>query len=75
MAVVQNTIKQALLDMTDELKALENSEEGRNKWADLLSGIIKDAILSADVAAGIPVTTSGSATTQAGATTSTGSLL
>ncbi len=73
--VIQATIQQALLDMMDVLKTMDDSEEAKTKNAELLSKIIVDAILSADVVAGIPVATTGSAVAQTGVTTSTGSLI
>ena len=73
--VIQATIQQAIIDMIDTLKTLDDSEEAKTKNAELLSKIIVDAILSADVAIGIPVATAGSATNQRGATTALGSLI
>lgn len=54
--------------------AVESIDIAQDKFADQLSDIIYNAIVSATVtiAAGIPVTTVGSATTQTGATTATG---
>jgi hypothetical protein len=74
MAVLQTLIKQQLIDMTNILKDETDSDAAIEKWSEELAQIITDAILSADVLAGIPVTTAGSATTQTGATTSSGSL-
>lgn len=73
--VIQATIQQAIIDMIDTLKTLDDSEEAKTKNAELLSKIIVDAILSADVAIGIPVATTGSAVAQTGATTALGSLI
>jgi hypothetical protein len=73
--VDKNTIKQALKDLQEELKSETDSEKALDRWAELLSIIIKDAILSADVQAGITVATAGSAFSQTGATTGTGTLL
>lgn len=73
--VVKSLIEQKILDMFDILKEIKDSEEAKIKYASLLSDIIADAILSADVAIGIPVATAGSATNQSGATTALGSLI
>lgn len=74
MAVVQATIKSALIAMTDELKELEDQEQAIETWADKLSTVIVDAILSADV---IQVSTSVSTvtvgTSPSGPTSGTGS--
>jgi hypothetical protein len=75
MAVIQSTIKTALIAMSDELKEMDDAEASIEVWADKFSKIIMDAIQSADVMAGIPVSTAGSATAQSGTTTSTGSLI
>lgn len=74
MAVVKATIKQALIDLTDSLKTEDDVDAAQDKWAGDLAGIIKDAILSATVDAGISVTVAGSATAQTGATTAPGTL-
>ena len=66
--VVKSLIEQNILDMFDILKEIKDSEEAKTKYASLLSDIIADAILSADVAIGIPVQvvpTSGTGTTTA----------
>lgn len=76
MAVVENVIKQALLDMSDVLITEEDPDAGKELWASEMAKIIRDAILSAQVsttvAAGIPVATAGTAVAQTGATTTTG---
>jgi hypothetical protein len=68
------TITQAILDMQDELKVITDFETGKQMQAEKLAKIIYDAITSAEVLPGITVTTAGSATAQAGVTTSTGTL-
>jgi hypothetical protein len=57
--VVKATIKQALIDMMNEMKTLTDVDEAIDKNATLLSEIIYDAILSADV---IDVTAQGTYT-------------
>ncbi len=73
--VSKTIIKQALLDLQNTLKTETDSDTAIDKWASLMSDIISDAILSADVQPGIPVATTGTAAAQTGATTSTGSLI
>lgn len=74
MAVIKDTIKQAIIDMQDQLKTQTDSDQAIQLSAELLATIIVNAILSADVQPGIPVATTGSSSAQTGATTSTGSL-
>jgi hypothetical protein len=69
------TIMNSLISMMNNLKTQTDSDQGIQIWADQMSSIIMDAILSADVQAGIPVATAGSATAQTGSTISLGSLL
>ena len=71
MAVVKDTIKSALMALYNDANSSPMSAE---TFADNMAGIIKDAILSADVVAGIPVSTTGTAVAQTGATTAKGSL-
>jgi hypothetical protein len=59
MAVIKEDIKQALIEMTNELKTIKDTDEGIERWAEMLSTIIKDAILSADV---VNVTTTSTLT-------------
>lgn len=86
--VVQATIKQALKDMMNILKKETDADAGMEKSAELLSKIIMDAILSAEVVAGqtvstgvvpvqtVPTTGTGATTTPAtGTTTTNGSLI
>jgi len=77
MAIVKNTIKQAIKQLATNMAANEeglSQEESIDRYASDLAGIIVQAILSADVNPGIPVSTTGSPTAQAGATTAPGSL-
>ncbi len=69
MAVVKATIKSALLALYTSAEA---SSMDKDDFADEMAEIIKDAILSAVVQAGITLTTPD---TINGATTGTGSLL
>ena len=47
--IIQATIKQAILDMMSELKTMTDTDLAQDKSAELLSKIIMDAILSADI--------------------------
>jgi hypothetical protein len=47
--IIQQTIKQSILNMIDVLKTIEDSDQAREKNAELLAKIIVDAILSADI--------------------------
>jgi len=69
MAVVQETIKQAIIAMQNELKEIEDTEEAQERSAEVLAGIIRDAILSADV---LGVVTTVSGTSPSGPVTGTG---
>lgn len=69
MAVVKATIKSALLAL---YTSAEESSMSKEDFADEMAEIIKDAILSAVVQAGITLTTPD---TFNGATTGTGTLL
>lgn len=69
MAVVQATIKAALLAVYNEAKAAPMTE---TDFADKIATVIADAILSAQVQAGITLTTPD---TINGATTGPGTLL
>ena len=53
----------------------DDQDEAKAYYKVELTNIIVDAIKSADVVAGIPVSVAGSATAQTGATTATGSLI
>ena len=75
MSVQKNVIKDEILKMMDSLSEKENSDDSKEEFAEKLSSIISDAILSAEVVSGIPVSTTGSAAAQTGATTSTGKLI
>ena len=71
MALSQAALKQNLLTLFNQMRQDEMSEAD---YADKLSKIINDHILTADVVvnAGIPVSTAGTETAQTGATTTTG---
>ena len=71
MALSQAALKQNLLTLFNQMRQDEMSEAD---YADKLSKIINDHILTADVVvnAGIPVSTAGTETAQTGATTATG---
>jgi len=73
--IIQQTIKQSILNMIDVLKTIEDSDQAKEKNAELLAKIIVDAIKSAEVVSGIPVSTTGSAVAQTGFTTGPGSLI
>lgn len=69
MAVIQADIKSALLSLYNSAKSGSMSE---SDFADGMATIIKDAILTADVNAGIAVATPD---TLIGTTTGTGTLI
>jgi hypothetical protein len=67
MAVTQNVIKTALIEMSNELKEMKDADESAELWAEMLSKIIMDSIKSASViGVSTVVTTVGSASTQTG---------
>lgn len=71
MALSQAALKQNLLALFNQMRETEMSEAD---YADKLSKIINDHILTAVVTvnAGIPVSTAGTETAQTGATTAAG---
>lgn len=70
--VNQSIIKQALLDLMNELKNETDTDLAQEKWAEKISKIIKDAILSGEVIEQVfTVVTSGTATNQTGTATQT----
>lgn len=71
MALVQANLKSELLSLFNRMKKAPMSEE---EYADNLAAIITNHILTAEVNAGIPVSTTGTAAAQTGNTTSKGSL-
>ncbi len=71
MAVIKATIAAECLALYTSAKASAMSD---SDFADGMATIIQNAILSANVQIGIPVSTTGSATAQTGATTSIGTL-
>ena len=73
--VVKAVIQAELIAMATELRAEQDPEQGIIKWADKMSTLIMNAILSAQVVAGQTVVTTGSAVTQTGATTTPGTLI
>jgi hypothetical protein len=68
MAVVKSVIKASLLSLYNDMKTTEYTED---QFADAMADIIRDAILSATVNAGILLTTPD---TINGSTTGTGTL-
>ena len=72
MALVKNTLKAGILNLLTNMRTKE--EVSDEYFADQLSTLIDTYIKSATVtvAAGIPVSTAGSATAQTGATTAPG---
>lgn len=68
------TIKQALLDLQNTMSQVKDSSTSADQWATLMSQVITNAILSAQVNVGISVSTTGTATAQTGLTTSIGKL-
>jgi methionine synthase II (cobalamin-independent) len=72
MALNQTTLKNNLLTLFNLMKQSEMSEED---YAENLAAIINEHIKTAQVKAGIPVSTTGSAAAQSGATTGTGELI
>lgn len=79
MATNKATIKSEIITFIEELNAGDvtksNYDDIIDRFSDRLAGVIQNAIRSADVQPGIDVVTSGSAISQTGKTTSTGSLL
>ena len=72
MALAESELKSGLLSLFNQMKQDEMSEEEfAGKLAKIINGHIKTA--SVTVNAGIPVSTTGSAAAQAGATTGPGS--
>ena len=75
MAMSKSALGKAIADLIIDANAPSDMKTKITKqWTDIAGAIIdevKKATIT--VAAGIPVSTTGSATTQAGATTSTGS--
>lgn len=72
MALVKSKLKETLFSLLSEMR--EKTEVSDDEFAERLATAIDDYIRSATVTveAGIAVTTSGSPTSQTGATTSTG---
>lgn len=72
MALVKNTIKTGILNLLTDMRTKE--EVSDEQFADQLSTLIDTYIKSATVtvAAGIPVSTAGTAAAQTGATTAPG---
>lgn len=70
--VVKSDIKQAILDLQNEMTQIRDIEAGKERFAELLSTIIYDSILSAEVVAGQTVTTPD---TINGVTTTNGTLI
>jgi len=72
--VNQNSIKTSIKQLLLDMRGKDDVEEALEYYATELSSIIVDAILSADVNPGIPVSTTGTAFAQTGSTTAKGSL-
>ncbi len=72
MAVSQAAIKADILALGEDMRETEYTE---SEYADEMATIIHDAILTADVQSGIPVSVTGTSTAQTGTTTGTGSLI
>ena len=74
MAIVNATIKASIKTLIDATSQIEDTDTAKDQFAGGLATIIETAIKSGTVtvAAGIPVVTVGSPTTQTGATTSPG---
>lgn len=75
MAMSKTALGKAIADLIIDASAPDDMKQKiTSQWTDIAGAII-DEIKKATitVAAGIPVSTTGSATAQAGATTSTGS--
>lgn len=72
MALVKSKLKETLFSLLSEMR--EKTEVSDDEFAERLATAIDDYIRSATVtvASGIAVATSGSPTSQTGATTSTG---
>lgn len=74
MALIKADLAKGIKDLTDELSKIEDKEEASTKLseglADLIDKYIKSATVTVDP--GITVSTAGTAVSQTGATTSTG---
>ena len=70
--IVKADIEQAIMNMQNKMQTIKDVEEGKREMASMLSQIIVDAILSAEVLAGQTVTTPD---TINGVTTTNGTLI
>lgn len=73
MALVKKTLSDAILQLLTEMR--QETEIDDSKFANGLADAIDAYIKTAEVAAGIPVSTTGSPTAQTGATTGTGKII
>lgn len=70
MAIVEKTISDSILAFLNKNTIEEDLEKAKKAFADDLAKVVVDAIKSAEVKAGIPVSTTGGS----GSTTGTGTL-
>lgn len=72
MALNKNALRNGIKQLMDDMRTREqdSNQEFATRLANLIDGYVKSGTVT--VAAGIPVTTAGTATAQSGATTSTG---
>lgn len=73
MALVKDTLETAILQLLTQMR--NETEIDDSKFASGLADAIDAYIKSADIPAGIPVSTTGSPTAQTGATTATAKLV
>lgn len=71
MVLLKASLKSQLLGV---FNAMKNTRMGNEDYADQLTTIITDYIKTAQVKSGIPVSTTGTAAAQSGATTGMGTL-
>lgn len=76
MALVKKTIADQIYTFikASSVKPKENSDDAIKEFASNLATVIVDAIKTATVAPGIPVSTAGTALAQTGVTTGPGTL-
>lgn len=75
MAMNPSTLATAIEGITANMRAQTDQATSDKMYAQQLAAAIYAFILTAEVPAGIPVSTAGSPTSQTGATTGPGSLL
>ncbi len=72
MALDKIALKNGILALITDMRTRENNAD--EEYATRLSNLIDDFVKTGTVNAGIPVSTTGTATSHTGATTSTGTI-